>query len=178
MQGELPIPRGGWGRVILVVGAVTLLWSIIAYLVVAFAIPSMDPECYSDIGSRVCPLDKDRDPNLTHLYDSRWPAMDGMWLMLALLTTAALAVCIDRFFVRYWEPWPYLASSGVNVGVVSGTIGVGIGLSVGGAGFTDIRMLLVVTVAGILAIALGGLGMRSLVGDIAQRETDGTKHAL
>lgn len=170
MEWTLPIPRGGWIRVI-------LIWAIIAYLVAAFAIPTMDPECYSDIGSRICPLDEDRDPNLTHLYDSRWPALDGMWLMLALLTSAALAVGLDRFFLRKWEPWPHLASSGVNIGLASGAIGVGLGLLIGGAGFTDVRMILGVTGVGVLTCAAGGFGMHSLIGDITQRETDGTEHA-
>lgn len=109
MEWTLPIPRGGWIRVILASATVIVIWAIIAYLVAAFAIPTMDPECYSDIGSRICPLDEDRDPNLTHLYDSRWPALDGMWLMLALLTSAALAVGLDRFFLRKGSPgltWP------------------------------------------------------------------------
>lgn len=178
MERMLPIPRGGWVRVMLAAATVTVLWAIIAYLVAAFGIPIMDPECYSDIGGRICPLNESRDPNLTHLYDTRWPALDGLWVMLALLASAALAVGMDRFFLRQWEPWPHLASSGLNIGIALGTIGVGIGLLIGGAGFTDARMMLGVTGAGVLACAAGSFGVHSLVSDIIQRATDDTEHAV
>ncbi|GAB3631229.1 hypothetical protein GCM10027421_05820 [Microbacterium shaanxiense] len=159
----LPAPQSGWVRTLLPLAVVFVLWVVIAFTVSGLAIPLMDPECYSDIGDRICPRDENRDPGLTHLYKSRWPAADEPSVGLLLLVAAGLAAALHRFFLRAWDPWPAQSYSGVHIAMVSGMLGAGLGLVLGGAGYTDLRMLLGVTGVGILVGALGGLGIRTVV---------------
>lgn len=166
-RSTLPAPQGGWPRAVLPIAVVLALWALIAYTVTALAIPLMDPECYSDIGDRICPLEESRDPDLTHLYETRWPAVGEMFVGLLLLTTIGLAAALYRFFLRTWEPWPAQSYSGVHIALLCGALGAGLGLIVGGAGYTDPRMLFSVTGAGILVCALSSIGIRGVIRSVA-----------
>lgn len=162
-----PVPSGGKGPFLLRAAAVFALWGVIAFTVAALAIPLMDPECYSDIGDRICPLAEDRDPNLTHLYATRWPQVDESAVGIILLVMVGLAAALDRFFLRSWEPWPAQSYSGVHVAMICGVLGCGIGLLVAGLGFADPRMMLGVTGAGLAVIVLGGIGIRAVFRSVA-----------
>jgi len=162
-----PVPSGGKGPFFLRTAAVFALWAVIAFTVAALAIPLMDPECYSDIGDRICPLDEDRDASLTHLYVTRWPQVDESTAGLTLLVTVGLAAALDRLLIRSWEPWPAQKYSGVHVAMICGVLGCGIGLLVAGLGFADPRMLLGVTGAGLAVTVLGGIGIRSVFRSVA-----------
>lgn len=153
----LPVPDGGWPHPSRQVIAIVVFWAIAAFGFAALVLPTMDPQCYSDNGTHVCPLDP--DPALTHLFDTRWPPVPVTWAALALFLSMMLGVGL-AIFLDTSDPWSETGGAPAVVGSISVSCGIGLGLLVAGPGFVHPLVALGCTGLGALLIVLSLLGVR------------------
>ena len=166
----LPTPDDGWTHLLRSAITVAVLWAISGFALTALLLPGIDPQCSSDSGTGVCPLDPDRA--ITHLFDAAWPQIPELWgiavvvVVVSMLLGIAIALVIDTS-----APWSKTCGTRTPpiAGFLAGLLGCGLGLLVAGPGFTRPLVALSITGAGVLLIALGLLGVRGFRNALQRR---------
>ncbi len=135
------------------------LWAIAVGAAVALLLPLWDVECHTDAaGSTICPRGQDRNPVLTGLFDSSWPAIDSPWVLALVLGPLVLGIGLGKLtLVR--EPWRDSGGASGLVGTLSGMAGIGVGLMVAAVGFTRWWIALSLGGLGVVACLAAGLGI-------------------
>lgn len=156
-DAPLPVPDGGWPRLLRRAVAVGALWAVAVFVIAAAALPLMDPQCTSTDTGRVCP--SDLVPAISHLFDVRWPALPEAWVVPAVAVPMMCGVG-TALFLGHDQPWAATGGAPAVVGELAGVVGAGVGLLIAGPGFVHPAIAAGITGLGALLVALGLLGLR------------------